>query len=375
MWSDPAAVRAALLMGQLSQNTMGSYSAAWRQWAQFCMITGAPTTPEGLSPRDFEEVVLNYLVSELAGQRCSPGTVASRLYGVRYGLLTLGEGDILLRFPRVRMALRTLKRLKRKQGAKLPVTPEMLHWLATNLRLGQRGSEPDSQDVRVWTVVVLSFFYLLRISEALNLVFGDLQPRRDGAYVKDWGQVSATTVLISGSKTDQYNLGCLRTQFRVGGVICPVGAVKVWASTCGTEPSSSIAGSGRGRVTRELVQHWLRAAATASGVPPSRIGTHSLRVGGATAMHRAGWELPRIQRFGRWSSGAFHGYLWDHHEMTEGVAASMLKGQGTLHVGVFYDKRPGHNLFEGDGRASRWSQLCEQWRTGGRRPPVGKGYW
>ena len=119
--------------------------------------------------------------------------------------------------------------------------------------------------------------------------------------------MDSVTVLISRSKTDQYNLGCLRTQSRVGGIMCPVGAIKAWAEAHGTNPATPIAGSGNGAIHRNLVQAWLRTAAGASGVPPARIGTHSLRIGGATALHRAGWELAQIQRFGRWSSDAFSG--------------------------------------------------------------------
>jgi len=242
---------------------------------------------------------------------------------------------MLLRIPRVKIAIKSLKKFKRKDAAKLPVTPEMLLWLSRVLSLGQGDTKADPQHVRVWVIINVSYFFLLRISEALVLVFGDLSPRFGGAYVTNWGSVDSVAVLITGSKTDQYNLGCMRTQHRVGGVLCPVGSARLWALNHGSDPSQPLAGSGRHAVKRELIQSWLRLAAGGTGVPPERIGTHSLRIGGATALHRAGWELAQIQRFGRWASGAFQGYLWDHHELTAGMAASMTKQRGTLHAGIF----------------------------------------
>jgi hypothetical protein len=185
-----------------------------------------PPLPNFGEERAFEDLVTNFVVSEIVSQRTNPGTVASKLYGIRFTLLTQGGGDVFLRCPRVKMLVRSLKRLKRKEALKLPVTPEMLLWLARNLRLGQQGTVPVPDDLKIWAIICLSFFFLLRISEALALVFGDLQPRRGASYVGDWGAVDSVTVLISSSKTDQYNLGCLRTQSRVGGIMCPVGAVK-----------------------------------------------------------------------------------------------------------------------------------------------------
>ena len=42
----------------------------------------------------------------------------------------------------------------------------------------------------------------------------------------------------------------------------------------------------------------------AMGIPDSRIGGHSLRSGGATAMRRAEYDIEVIKRLGRWKSTA-----------------------------------------------------------------------
>ena len=53
------------------------------------------------------------------------------------------------------------------------------------------------------------------------------------------------------------------------------------------------------------------AAAAAAGIPDGRIASHSLRRGGCSQYIAAGGqkEEPAIQRFGRWKSTAYKGYV------------------------------------------------------------------
>ena len=77
----------------------------------------------------------------------------------------------------------------------------------------------------------------------------------------------------------------------------------------------------------------LNQAAEAVGIHPSRIGSHSLRIGGATAMYHAIPDLERLKRFGRWKSGAFHAYLWEAHEPQKGLSKAMSSQSYNLTLG------------------------------------------
>ena len=204
-----------------------------------------------------------------------------------------------------------------------------MEWLAARLRLGQDDTAADPREVKVWVSLCLGFFFLLRISEIEAIQFEDVQPRKSDQWHHQWTEAEAASILIRGSKTDQLNLGCIRTMHRVGGVFCPVGAMKLWSTVCSTSPDHEKLG-----VLRTDIQMWLRCAAGADGIPADRIGTHSLRVGGATALFNAGYDLTMIQRFGRWSSAAFHGYLWDTFGATKGAATAMTRTYGKLHAGI-----------------------------------------
>ena len=61
---------------------------------------------------------------------------------------------------------------------------------------------------------------------------------------------------------------------------------------------------------RKLLQSEI---ARIEGVSPSAVGTHSLRIGGATTMYYATKDFDAVRRFGRWSpqSNMQFLYVWD----------------------------------------------------------------
>ena len=365
-----ATARQNLLFGRLAGGSLESYGLGWKHWSQYCFLRGVLPTPShghgGCS--DFESRVLDFIVSEQVGQGLTAGTVSSRVYAIRYALITLGYGDMLEWGPRLRLAVKTLKRAKSAGNRKLPVTRAMLEWLAVKLRLGQDGEEVDAKELRVWITVVIAFFFLLRVGEAFNLRFGSLQPRRKGEFVRDWAVADSVSVLISGSKTDQFNLGCVRTQSRVGGLLCPVKVMKMWAGI-GPDAEDQLISLGGGTLSRGELQGWLQAAASATGMPPERVGTHSLRIGGATAMMSAGWSLPAIQRFGRWVGEAFQGYLWDTVEASEGLARKMVVAPGTLHVGAFMPPTDiDRSRCDPSGQSRVWFRAAQAWQDRVKEP-------
>ena len=83
-------------------------------------------------------------------------------------------------------------------------------------------------------------------------------------------------------------------------------------------------------IKREEIQHFLELSAIANGQNPIHMGSHSLRIGGATAMYHALGDLEIVKRFGRWASNAFHGYLWESNEQAKGVSQKMARDFSSL---------------------------------------------
>jgi site-specific recombinase XerD len=67
----------------------------------------------------------------------------------------------------------------------------------------------------------------------------------------------------------------------------------------------------------------LRQAAVACGLDPNRMGPHSLRSGGATAMLSAGVDQQLIKLFGRWASDSVDRYTRLTASATKTLSARM----------------------------------------------------
>ena len=137
-------------------------------------------------------------------------------------------------------------------------------------------------------------------------------------------------VYIKGSKTDQYNVGAVRNHYRSGDTLCPLVALQEMRRHFpqrflgGKEAHLPLFRWADGSyIVRDELQSYLQVAAAADGREAADIGSHSLRIGGATAMAHVVGDLAKVQRFGRWSSDAFHAYIWDGHQTMEGVATQM----------------------------------------------------
>ena len=76
-------------------------------------------------------------------------------------------------------------------------------------------------------------------------------------------------------------------------------------------------------MVREDVQRILETAALAGGAEPGSVGSHSLRIGGASALWAAYKDSALVRRWGRWTSDAFHGYLWESRDAAQDVASRM----------------------------------------------------
>ena len=143
---------------------------------------------------------------------------------------------------------------------------------------------------------------------------------------------------IRSSKTDQYNEGCTRNQFRTREPLCPVEALagiqRHFPQRFGGGSESAkplFRWSDGSPLIREEIQGFLQIAAVADGWNASDVGSHSLHIGGATAMaHFCKQDWSQVKRFGRWTSDVFQRYLWDSHEHMAGVSRGMALDESAL---------------------------------------------
>ena len=218
----------------------------------------------------------------------------------------------------------------------------MMRWLHKKYDTG------DPNDAVLWAIMTVGWFFLLRagkflavdgapwqLDRALRGV--DVQPRRGGHPAASFAEADETVIFLRGSKTDQYNAGTIRNQFTSGDQVDHVKALaevqRHFPERWTTEAEQPLFRWKSGQVIRRSrVQTALRMAAAAEGIPAEAIGSHSLRIGGASAMYRQGFDVEAIRRFGRWASDAVHSYLWETHDKQKGLAEKMMADQGPLTI-------------------------------------------
>ena len=273
------------------------------------------------------------------------GTVKQKLFAVRYAHLALGYGNPLLHRARLWATLAGLHRWQGPRQRKKPVTPRMLVWLKKFLAKEASLSEADR--AVLWAALMTGFFFMLRASEYLvqdgrswsreRVLHGDdIAPRRGGAELASFGTAEEVVINIKGSKTDQYNVGAIRNQYATETELCPVAAMRELERhfpqrVRGSEAALPIFRWASGaHVRREELQRYIEVAALAAGMEAKEVGSHSLRIGGATSMYHVVDDLKRVQRFGRWSTDTFHIYLWESHEPMRPVAKGMAEDRSEL---------------------------------------------
>ena len=138
---------------------------------------------------------------------------------------------------------------------------------------------------------------------------------------------------LRGSKTDQYRAGASRNHYRAEDPgFCVVNML--WKLKCrlGARAKGALFRLPHdGKVLqRGTVGMLLRAAAKDLGLPYAQVASHSLRVGGATALYHAGFSEKEILYWGRWRGTSWMLYTHRTHGGSRGVASAMLRARYQL---------------------------------------------
>ena len=220
-------------------------------------------------------------------------------------------------------------------------------------------------------LVVGAFFFAIRACEFSDvgaprrtriIMVRDVEFRRDGRKIDhNLGEEmeAADTVSITFRTQKNGEKGMTVTQHTTAGTtiggarLCPVVSFAClvtrvrgylvddleWAAP-DQRPINLIANSkGTGLVSAQQILHHLRAAALQYGeqrlgFPISKIGTHSLRAGAATAMFLAGVPAETIQLIGSWRSQTFLRYIQIQvQQLTRGVATDRMTNPNFLTIG------------------------------------------
>ena len=345
-WLDALAAEA--VMSKLSEGTRAGYEIGWKQWCLWRRLekNGAYLLGETKDERkQDEDEILRFITFLAKVMKRTEGTIKQRIFAIKMGHLVAGHDDPTLNRSRIWAALNGFKRWQPETKRKYPVLPSMLRWMKTHLESSHTLTKDDAKIL--WAAVMVGFFFLLRASEFLvcnarswsgkRVLKGvNVEGRKGNKVCASLSEADEVVIFLAGSKTDQYNQGCVRNQFRSGGQLCVVEALASYQRAyperfIGAEEGEPLFRYTDGSpIQRTDIQSLIQLSALADGQAMQNYGSHSLRIGGATALYQITNDLETVKRFGRWNSTAFHGYLWESHEKQRDLAKGMANADGHL---------------------------------------------
>jgi hypothetical protein len=317
----------------LADSTSRKYSTHWKQWYRFARLMQWSRWLHGSSRQISRR--LGYFAIYLwrfgwnsSGRGNQYATIKLKLASVAWYHRRYG-GAAIIYSPSLQILLAGIKRLSDPVRKKQPITPAFLRQLRRTLDIRQPRQR------LLWGTVLIAYFFLLRRSEYLrcgskrsfycvklaNVFFTDARGSKVHAAI-----ATSVTMGLEGAKNDQYGRGSWRTMHRSGdSQLCPVLGLKhilkarqnlVTSATnsvflCLDLESSTVANA-------------LKATAETVGVPAANYSTHSLRIGGATALLAGRADSLSIKLLGRWMSNCYEQYPVQAAAATRDLAQRMV---------------------------------------------------
>ena len=275
----------------ISTETKRAYASRLRRLEQ--QLAGRPADDHGLSEA----------LSELAETGLSPAWLAQAGAATRFAARLAGRPD-----PIGASCELVLKAHRRKSEP--PRQAAALDWAAADAAAAVAANGGDSlAGLRDGAIISVMSDALLRVSEVAALDSADIARDADGS----------ATVTVRRSKTDQEGEGAV---LYLGSPT--VRRLSAWQEAAAISDGPlfrAVSKSGRvatGRITGRSVRRIVTARAHDIGIEGA--SGHSLRIGSAQSLVRAGAELPEAMLAGRWQSPA----------MVSRYARSELAGRGAI---------------------------------------------
>ena len=260
-----------------ADSTRQIYGYLWRAWERWCDHRGVAALPADPA------VLAAYLV-ERAAAGVAPVSLDLACVAIRYVHRTQGHpnpcDEELVR--QVRQGLRRIYGTAPRRQARPLTVPE----------IGQIVSAIDRSTpigARNAAIILLGYASAMRGSELVGLDLADVEPKPAGLLVT-----------IRSSKTDQEQRGqTVPVAHGSNAVTDPVAALAAWIKIRGNHPGALFTRIWDSHISDQrlgthVVSRMLRERAIAAGLDGTRVTSHSLRAGHATAAAMAGVPLTRI---------------------------------------------------------------------------------
>ena len=293
-------------MGGLRYNTQRTYTAAQRQYLNFCHKYGIPPIPAD------ESVLLRYIahMHSVPGRNStslSHNTMQVYLSAVRSLHVLSGYPPPALSTPRITLALKSVAAQGSQPVKKLAITYTFLCQLLSKL--------PQTYDAAVWRAALLLGYagglrgseYTLFVDSSNNTVVHE-PPRIDAVRFGNHEGMCYMVYKVVKSKTTIHPfykyIACNSK------VMCPV--CQMYSYLCIRAAGRSLSPdaplfqfSDGNPLTKQLLNAGIKSLVAGCGVDPTNYSSHSLRIGILSCGHAAGMSDQQLASLGNWRSDAF----------------------------------------------------------------------
>ena len=340
------------MSGDKAASTQKAYKAAWEKWCDWSKRQGW-LSPFLSNSSDAETAVANEnkvlgFVGYLGWLGTSVASLKQAIFAIKDAHKRAGHGDSTGKMHRLWIVLNSLERNAVRRPRRLGVTVAMLKWIGEHLESGGQSHGELKVDCRMLKAALLTaWFYMLRAREFCDssgvdldmVVRGqDIQLSIDGRPAGDQ-KAEEATLQFRKTKADQTAFGTCKTMLKTDVPhVCVVKALEDFKEVAarrfgkGPEAHLPLFRWSSGPVVKRLeVQNILQKAAKACGLPADRFQSHSLRIGGASALFQATGEVEVVKRTGRWTSSAVQRYLHDSGDVLKGLSKKMANVDQYVH--------------------------------------------
>ena len=274
------------------------------------------------SSAQVEQVLLHFVLHEVAVRGNGWSSVRGKLYGIRHHNIRHGQADPLAGKLRLRQVMRALKKYRGPGAGKKPVDRALLLVLEKMLRYDQ-----DDDDLVLWASTLTAWHFMMRSAEYAA-------KRPGGKFDLDRVvRVCDVSFYYQGVLTQRYDIadevritfgkqkcragGDVRANFAADHKLCVVKALAtLFTRRRFTDPTQALFTWPRGSQNRgqgvryaDMVRI-VKAAATRAGLDATEYSSHSMRKGGAQAYLLAGMSLLELKLQGRWKKvESLEGYI------------------------------------------------------------------
>ena len=298
----------------LSPATKRAYATGAKRYESFCKKYGIKSFPT-------TELTLSYFAAHLSKQLQYP-TIRLYIAAVRAKQLNRGYQDPLKDTQQLQLLLRGIQK-QAKTRTRLPISPRLLQKIVgvilTNKQL------PKHDRYLYTSAISVAYFGCLRASEISYPSTRSYEPKYHLTLNDITVSNNTVQLQLKHSKTDQLNKGATIIVGPSKKGVCPVQITKKFLYLRRhTHRSDAVFRHKDGSLlTRPRLQAIIRKSLHSLNLPANLYGTHSLRIGSATAAAEAGISMKIIKAMGRWSSECYRDYIRTPHKTLRCIASKL----------------------------------------------------